>query len=175
MARWTPTLYFVIGQIGWFACVLSAAHGIAWVGVALTLLLIALHLRRAARPIEEIKLLACVVVMGAMWESALVFVGLLAYPGSTVVHDFAPPWILALWALFAAQFNTTYQWLKKRIALAALFGAVAGPVSFHAGAALGAVRFVEPWPAAAALAVGWAIMLPTICVLARRWDGVQAR
>jgi hypothetical protein len=85
----------------------------------------------------------------------------------------APYWILALWALFAAQFNTTFGWLKQRMLLACMLGAIAGPMSFRAGAALGAVRFVQPLPATLALALGWAILMPTLILLARRFDGVS--
>jgi len=101
--------------------------------------------------------------------------GLLTYPHGTLVAGSAPGWILALWVLFAAQFNTTYQWLKTRMLAAAILGAVAGPVSFRAGAALGALRFAKPWPAACALAIGWALLLPLVVILSRRWDGVRVR
>jgi hypothetical protein len=113
-----------------------------------------------------------VVLIGGAWENITVALGLLAYPGMPV-HGWAPVWLLALWGLFAAQANTTYQWLKKRRWLAALLGAIAGPVSFHAGSALGAVYFLKPWPAVAALTIGWAVLLPLLIVLGSRWDGVH--
>lgn len=170
--KWAPSVYFVFGQIGWFACVLGAAHGLAWAGILVAGVLIALHLLRVARPVPEIKLIASVVLIGGAWENLTVALGLLAYPGMPV-HGWAPVWLLALWGLFAAQANTTYQWLKKRRWLAALLGAIAGPVSFHAGSALGAVYFLKPWPAVAALTIGWAVLLPLLIVLGSRWDGVH--
>lgn len=172
--RWTPALYFVLGQAGWFACVLSAARGAEYWGIALVVVLVALHLLRVERWIAEAKLLATVVVIGGVWESTLIFFGLLAYPHNKVIDGIAPLWILALWGLFAAQLNTTYRWLKSRVMTSALLGAFAGPISFHAGAALGAVRFVRVLPATLSLAIGWAVILPLIIVLSRRWDGVEA-
>jgi len=142
-------------------------------GVAFVLLLITAHMTRASQPFQELKLIAAVALIGAVWESVLVAIRLLSYPSGVLVQDVAPYWLVALWALFAAQFNTTYTWLKSRLAVAALLGAIAGPVSFHAGAALGAVKFERPWPAAAALALGWACLLPLIAVFSRRWDGVR--
>jgi hypothetical protein len=170
--KWIPTVYFIIGQIGWFACVLSAARGMAWIGVAVVALLIAAHLWRASRPRRELKLLLSVAAIGAIWESAAVSFGVLGYPGGVDIRGLAPLWIVALWALFAAQFNTTYQWLKTRIGVAALLGAVAGPLSFRAGAALGAVRFLQPRMSVVAVGVAWAMLLPIVVLLARRWDGV---
>jgi hypothetical protein len=165
-------LYFVVGQVGWFACVLSAARGAPWIGAGCALLLIAAHLALASRADAELKLIASVASIGALWESALVQGGLLSYPHGMTLGHFAPYWIVALWALFAAQFNTTYRWLKSRIGLSAVLGAIAGPLSFHAGASLGAVRFDRPWAATLALAAGWSCLLPLIVVLSRRWDGI---
>jgi hypothetical protein len=171
-ARWAPALYFVLGQAGWFACVLSAARGEAYLGIALVIVLIVLHLFRVERPLEEFKLLATVMLVGGVWDSALVRFGLLAYPHDAAT-GFAPVWLVALWGLFAAQFNTTYRWLKPRGMAGALLGAIAGPLSFHSGAALGALRFVKAVPATVSLAIGWAVILPLIILLSRRWDGVD--
>jgi hypothetical protein len=171
--RWMPSIYFVVGQAGWFACVISAARGAAWIGIVFALALIALHLWRVGSPLPEVKLIITVAVLGGLWESALVAAGLLAYPDTSLIHGLAPVWLLVLWGLFAAQINTTYQWLKQRLWLAPLLGAVAGPLSFRAGAALGALQFARPWPARAALACGWAVLLPLVILMSRHWDGVR--
>lgn len=175
MSKWAPVIYFGLGQAGWFACVVGAARGQSWIGILVVAVLIALHLLRVARPFDEAKLLVSVMLIGGIWDSSLVSAGLLTYPHGTLVEGSAPGWIFAMWMLFAAQFNTTYQWLKTRIGAAAILGATAGPLSFRAGAALGALRFAKPWPAASALAIGWAVLLPLIVILSRRWDGVRAR
>jgi len=171
--RWAPSVYFVTGQLGWFACVLSAARDVPWMGVATTIVLVAVHLARVERSLQEFKLLVSVVMIGAIWESVPVATGLLVYPSGTVLPGAAPYWILALWALFAAQFNTAFGWLKQRMLLASVLGAIAGPMSFRAGAALGAVRFAHPLPATLVLAIGWAILMPVLILLSRRWDGVH--
>lgn len=171
--RYAPLLYFIVGQVGWFACVLSAAHQVPWIGAIVALALVGAHLLCAARPHQELKFIVTATVTGAMWESGLVFFGLLAYPSGTVIPRFAPYWIVTVWALFAAQFNTTFAWLKPRMLVAALLGALAGPLSFRAGAALGALQFVKPLPAALALALGWGVLLPVLVLLSRRFDGVR--
>ena len=51
----------------------------------------------------------------------------------------APYWIVALWMLFATTLNVTFRWLQPRPALAAALGAVFGPVSYIAGAAVGVI------------------------------------
>ncbi|MGV7247181.1 DUF2878 family protein, partial [Caballeronia sp. M23-90] len=68
--RWAPTIYFIVGQFGWFACVLSAAHDVPWIGVAVTLVLVAVHLARVDRRVPELKLLASVIVIGTLSQTA---------------------------------------------------------------------------------------------------------
>ena len=172
-STWMPFVYFIVGQAGWFACVLGAAHGVPALGAAVVVIMVVAHLWRVPRPREELKFLAAAVLIGTLWESAVVRLHLLSYPSGNVLDGFPPYWIVALWALFAGQFNTTYSWLKGRPAVAALLGAVAGPLSFRAGAALGAVHFEQPLPAFMTLAVGWAVILPLLLVASRRWDGVR--
>jgi hypothetical protein len=167
-----PVLYFLVGQAGWFACVLSAAHGSPSSGASVVAILLLIHLIYVPGPLQECGFLLFAVVLGTLWESTLVRTHLLGYPSGLLVQGFAPYWIVALWALFGAQFNTTYRWLKGRPAAAAMLGALAGPLSFRAGAALGAVQFLRPLPAALALAVGWAAILPLLAVVSRRLDGV---
>ena len=161
-------------QIGWFACVLGAAHGLPWVGPAVAAAVVALHVVRAARPAPELKLAAIAVVMGALWDSSLAMPGWMAFTTGTLIDGMAPPWILAMWALFATTLNVSLDWLKGRWLIGALLGAVAGPLSYWAGVRLGAIVLVEQVPALVALSIGWAVMTPLLAALARRYDGIHA-
>lgn len=165
---------FVAFQVGWFACVLGAAHGWPWLGTAAGAAIVAGHVLRAARPIEELKLVGIALAIGVVWDSALVSLGWIRFTSGTLVEGIAPPWILALWALFATTLNVSLGWLKGRWLVAALLGGVAGPLSYWAGARLGAVEIVAPVPALAALALGWATMTPLLVAMARRFDGIRA-
>ncbi|MDE1011170.1 MAG: DUF2878 family protein [Paraburkholderia fungorum] len=59
-------LYFVVGQAGWFVCVLSAARGVAWIGGAFVLATVVWHATRVAAPVPELKLVATAVLIGAL-------------------------------------------------------------------------------------------------------------
>ncbi len=165
---------FVAFQAGWFACVLGAAQGWPWTGTAVAAAVVALHLWRAARPAQELKLVAIALAIGATWDSLLVNLDLVEFPSGIVVDGVAPLWILALWALFATTLNVSLRWLQDRLLVAAALGAVAGPLSYWAGARLGALELIDPVPALLALAIGWAAMTPLLLEIARRYDGVQA-
>jgi hypothetical protein len=51
-----------------------------------------------------------------------------------------------------------------------LLGAVGGPLSYAGAERLGACTLREPMAAWLALALGWALILPLLLSLARRWD-----
>ena len=161
-------------QAGWFACVLGAAHGWPWAGSALALAICVWHVTRAARPAQEAKLIVAAVLMGAVWDSSLAALGWLSFVSGVLVEGAAPHWILGMWAVFATTLNVSLNWLKGRWLVAFLLGGIAGPLSYWAGARLGAVVLVEPVAALTALGVGWAIMMPLLMVLATRYDGIHA-
>ena len=153
---------------------LSAARGEGWLGTLLVALLAALHLRLARAPRLEALLLVLITSGGWIWECVPTALGFLRYPNGVFVSGCAPYWIAGLWALFALQINVLFSWLRGRRVLAAVLGAIFGPLSFRAGAALGAVHFVQPWAAVALLGCGWAVLLPTAIWLGQRLDGVRS-
>mgnify|MGYP003337800931 CR=1 FL=1 len=164
-------LYAIAGQAGWFVCVLSAAHDAAWVGVAFVAILLGLHLWLAREPNRELRLVLWVVVAAVPWETLLIRAGLIDYPHGTLWAGFAPPWLLSLWVLFAIQLNVLFRWLRGRWWLATVLGAVAGPLSFRAGAALGAAQMPDVALTMGVLAAGWALWVPVLVWIGQRSDG----
>ena len=163
------------GQLGWFVCVLSAAHDVAWVGIGCVVILLVLHLRYAAQPVRELRLAALIVLCAAPWETALIRTGLVVYSHGVLWPGVVPPWLLGLWGLFAIQLNVLFRWLRSRPWLAVALGAMAGPLSFRAGVALGAASFPDTAMALLALAAGWALWMPLLVWLAQRHDGIRTR
>ncbi len=162
----------VVSQIGWFAAVLSAAHGLPLLGTACVLAAIGWHLRISARPRQEARLIAFACLIGFVFESVNSWQGNVRYPSGQFDPRIAPYWIVALWGLLAIALNVTVRWLKPHLWLAALVGGVAGPVSFSSGVRLGGADFVRTVPALAVLALGWSLLLPLLVWLSTRFDGV---
>jgi uncharacterized membrane protein YfcA len=73
-----------------------------------------------------------------------------------------------LWVLLATTLHRSMRWLQSGLLLPALLGAVAAPLSYLAGARLGALTLVQLRPALLAQAVGWAVLLPALLRLTRR-------
>ena len=154
----------------WFTAVIGAGHGLAWPGVAATLLFAAWRLAGSAQRATELKLVAVGLLLGFILETIWVRSGLISYaaPWPTRTH---PAWLMALWAAFALTVVPLFGYLHTRLGLAAALGAVGGPLAYL-GASRGwhAVLLPAPqWPSLLALAAGWGIALPSLTGLARHW------
>ncbi len=150
---------------------LGAANGLPWAGIAVAAAIVAWHALRARQPREELKLVALAVAAGALADSALAASGWVAFAPDVAAHALAPIWILAMWALFATTLNVSLAWLRPRLVLAGFHGALSGPLAYWAGARLGALELRQPVAALAALALGWAAILPGLLAAGRRLDG----
>jgi hypothetical protein len=162
---------FVAFQLGWFACVLGGANDLALAGTLAVAVVVGMHLAMAQRPGPEALLIAVAAAVGLAWDSTLVALGLMSYPSGNFAAGLAPHWIIAMWALFATSLNLSMGWLKGRPGLAALFGAVGGPLAYLAGERLGGLQMPDPVMALGAQAIGWAVILPLLTRLAARLDG----
>lgn len=161
----------LIFQLGWFCCVLAGANLMPWLGTLAAMLIVAWHLTNATRPARESLLILIVGMLGGLWDSLLVYTGLLQYPSGTLIAGTAPHWIVAMWLLFATTLNVSLRWLKRRLVLAALIGALAGPVAYFAGSKLGGVQIRDLPLALTALALGWSFLMPLLMTLSNRLDG----
>jgi hypothetical protein len=152
-------------QVGWFTTVLGAAHGLPWLGPVVVVVIVGLHLALTRQRMSELRLLVAAVVLGLALEHALLYAGLVGYAGDP---GWVPLWMLALWPLFATTLNASLAWFKPRLGLAALAGALAGPLAYAGGEALGAIQLNAS--ALWVLAVGWALAFPLLLAVARQGE-----
>lgn len=154
----------------WFVSVIGAGRGLSWPALLAVALFAAWRLRVSTRRSVDVRLMAVAFALGLLFDGVLVRSGLLIYAAAWPA-GIAPAWILALWLAFALTIVPLFGYLQGRPWLAALFGAIGGPMAYL-GAARGwqAVRFMPPaWHALLWLALGWGITLPLLTTLARRW------
>ena len=161
----------LVFQAGWLCCVLAGANHLPWLGTVAALLIVSHHLARAPDPRSEMLLVAIAGIIGAFWDSLLVFAGWLSYPSGILIEGTAPHWIVAMWLLFATTLNVSLRFLKERPLLAALLGAIGGPAAYLAGHKLGGVQIPDFTIAMTALAMGWAVFMPALMWLSDRLDG----
>jgi hypothetical protein len=148
-------LNFAMFYLGWFACVMGAGSGHLWLGPSVVAALVLLHLYMTPRPVQEIRLILLTGVFGFAIDTLQASAGLYAFTGTSPAPWLCPLWMMALWMIFATTLNASMAWLAGRYRLAAALGALCGPVSYVAGARLGAIEL--PAHASASL-VGIAIV-----------------
>lgn len=163
---------FAAFQIGWFACVIGGANGLPWIGPVAVAVIVTYHLWCAQVAAPEATLILAAGLIGTVWDSGMVAFAGFSYSSGMLIANTAPYWIVAMWMLFATTLNVSLRWLKRRWLLAALFGAVGGPLAYYAGAKLGALAFDDLALAMTALAIGWGALVPLLVGLSNRLDGV---
>lgn len=157
-------------KLGWVACVFGAAAGKPVLGALSVAAIVAVHLSLTRSLRSELLLLGAAAVIGLVWESMLVSTGILDYGDGSFTAGVAPYWIVGMWILFATTMNVGMRWLRRSTAIAAVAGAVGGPMSFLAGERLGAVAFSDPIISLVIISVGWAVLLPLLVKLAERFE-----
>jgi len=173
MAFWANLLGY---QAVWFAAVIGAAHDASWVGVAAAALFVAAQMAASHDRRSDRRLVLCALLAGILLDGTLASFGVLQYASADALLP-APAWILAVWAAFAMTMNHSLAFLRGRTDLAIVLGAIGGPLAYL-GAARGfaAVVFAAPtWRGVLLLALGWAIVLPSLALLAQRWHRPRRR
>jgi hypothetical protein len=168
-------------QLGWLACAWGAAQGFVWLGPAVVAVHLGLHLWWSENRQREVFFIALVTLAGLVIDSVQKATGLVAYAADfPLLSWLAPAWIIAMWALFASAMSGSLQWLAGRYLLAALLGAIFGPLSYRAGAAMGAASFpLGDGFSLGVLAAIWALVLPGLFWMHKRlnraWDHKAGR
>lgn len=157
-------------QSAWFAALYGGKYD--WLTLALLPALLAAiwHLFQTRRDrATEIRLFVGVIILGFGVESLFIALGGITYIGAPL-FGFGPPlWIMAMWLAFATLPHGCLIWLKSRSILQFILGGLSGPLSYLAGAKLGAATLGEPiFQSLAIIGIGWAVALPIIFWLADR-------
>lgn len=157
---------FILFQVCWFACILGAAHGLPWLGPAAVAGFLAVSLKLSDNRPAELKLFASAAIVGFLFDTGMTAAGFFFPLPYLLPAPWSPPWLIALWPNLAAVLNVSLSWLKGRYLLAAVFGAVGGPLAYYGGAKLGAVTAMPGTYGLLALAAGWAAATPLLVWLA---------
>lgn len=148
-------------QASWFACVLGGSG--PWLMVPA--LALVLHFTWISSWAAEGKLVVSVLLAGAALDSFLLQLGVFSFQDNAVL---APAWLVMLWAVLATTINHCLAWSARPIWLASLLGAIAGPFSYFAGAAMADVGLpLGPLKSALILALVWAITFPLLHAFAQ--------
>lgn len=172
----TKLLNLVLYQLGWFSCVLGAAHGLPLAGALGALLLVGVHLALARSRRVELLQIGLVCVLGVAVDSLQQAAGVFTFRPMPGWPLWVPPWVFVIWAQFATLFRYALYWLSGRYLLAALFGLCGGPLAYWAGIRLGAAEFgMASWAGLMVLGAVWAGLTPLLFWLSGRLNGGEGR
>jgi hypothetical protein len=133
------------------------------------LALAGLHLRFAQQPWQEAKLAAVAVAVGVSADTLLQMTSVISFYG-WALGPLSPFWLWLLWGLFAMTLNASLSFLQTQtLWLSALAGLVFGPLTYYAGAQLGAASFDNTLVHLSALALAWATTLPVLVYAAKHF------
>jgi hypothetical protein len=163
-------------QLAWWALVAGVAPGLEAAALALCAVLAAAHVRyMSASPRREAALAIAALLVGICVDTVLQATGFITFHGASL-GPLSPFWLWMLWALFGLTLDASMAFLKRRHwALSALLGGVFGPLSYLAGAKMGAADLAATPLNFAVLAGAWVIALPLLVGLARRAERVASQ
>lgn len=149
--------HIIIGNAIWFQlCWLFAV--LVQNPYVLCLLLLA-HFIFIAKRIREIRSVAVCAFFGISIDTLLAGIGFFQFPDSALM----PTWLVSLWFCFASTLGYSLSFLHGRTWLASLLGAIGGPLSYFAGARLGAVTLAYgDVMSLAILGLIWAALMPVL-------------
>jgi hypothetical protein len=155
-------------QTAWWVCIAGVGHGLEIPALLYGLSLASLHLAYAPKPSQEIKLAAVALAVGVAIDTVLQATSVIDFYGWSLAF-FSPFWLWLLWVLFAMTLNASLSFLQtKPLWLSALAGMVFGPLTYYAGAQLGAAYFDGSFIHTAVLALVWMIALPFLVYVAKQ-------
>ena len=160
---------FAFFQSAWLACVLGAAHGVLSPAVLLTTVFIVWQLHPNNRANGDIQLVLVCCTIGFVLDTLWVQLGVIEYMTAVPFEGFAPIWILFLWVSLALALNHSLAWLKNNLLWPVLFGAFGSPLSYYAGARLGAAFLpLDVMITVSAFGISWALVMLFLVVLSLR-------
>ena len=124
-----------------------------------------LHLTKDKK--TELKIILIASIIGFLFDGFLLKNEMVLYANHGWSYSITPLWIIVLWMGFAITLNSSLSWLKKKIKLSALFGAIGGPLAYLAGEKLNAVTILSP-NAIIVIAIGWSIITPLLIIITNK-------
>lgn len=107
--------------------------------------------------LQDVKVFTAVFLIGVFADTLFLHLGIFYFPGyeapevvgslkflefvDTVKGNFAPDWLILLWAAFATTVTRSLLWVFSRSNVAYLVMVMGGPFAYMAGRACGAIEF----------------------------------
>ena len=149
---------------GWFACVFGMGAGIPALAPLAAAAVVAVHLAPHPARRAEAWVVIVVTLIGPLLETAVAWLSAARFAEPLLFGIYAPPGVLATWAVFATTFDASLGWLSSRLWVAGALALVGAPLSYAAAARVDAVELSDGW--VIPVAGVWGIGLPAVLWIA---------
>jgi len=154
-------------QAGWWACVAGVGLGLEVPALMFGLALTSALVYFAPNPWLEIKLATLAGLLGVVFDTGLQYFSVISFYGWSL-GPLSPFWLWLLWVMFALTLNSSLSFLQQLpLSLSAGAGFLFGPLTYYAGAKLGAALFDNTLSHLAVLAMTWMVALPGLVWFAK--------
>ena len=164
MAKHLTLFLYAWLWLGWFAAVLLGKYGYEAASLLVPLVGWLLFVFSQHPRFRDCTRLLGIVSLGILADLAALKIGFITITAES--ESFFPLWLFALWLLLAPAFALLQKPLRQRLWLAAILGAVFGPLSYYSGGSFGVLE-INGTGAFAAYAVFWFCYVPLGIYLAR--------
>ena len=108
-------------------------------------------------------------LFGLIWDSGLVYLGIMEFPPSARAITLSPPWMVSLWISFGAITHISFQKIYGKYLWAILIGGLGGPMAYWGGVAMDALIVSSSKGLfLSSIALEWVIAFPFLI-----WAGEQ--
>ena len=155
-------LYDLFGfKVCWVLCAFCSVWEKPYLGPLVTLIFIIGHLLIVNFNFRDIKIIIASIILGFIIDTLFLNFDFVIYKNSI---NYAPLWIIAMWAGFSITLIYTLDSLQNKYFMAALLGLVGGPLSYQAGDSIGSITINHNY-SYIVLAIAWAIAIPLLLSL----------
>lgn len=160
---YTNLLNVALYQLGWFSCVLGAALDYPYAGALGAFCLTCFHIWLACERMAEVQMMTGTCLVGVLVDTLQQALGVFTFKPDPEPLLWVPLWVFVIWAQFSTLFHFALRWLSRRYLLAALLGALGGPLAYGGGFKLGAAApNAELVSVVIILGFVWALLTPTL-------------
>lgn len=137
--NYSNLLNFILFQVVWFVCVIYQNPGLYLAIPCILVLLLTSSLAHRSL-LSDIKLVALLSLLALLVDGTLISSGIF------ILNSPENPayWLLVIWIGFSLTLNHSLKPIVKQPVLAAISGAIFGPLAYHAGMLMGGIQFGLP-------------------------------
>jgi hypothetical protein len=149
-------------QVGWFLCASSVQYDSEMTALLCCALLCCIHFKQSINRVQELCVSTALILVGIVVDSSLQQFQIIDFYGWHF-SILSPFWDWMIWLMFALTLRGSLAFLTKMSWVAQAFiGLVFSPLSYIAGAKLGAAHFDPNISNVSAIGLTWMLLLPCI-------------